>query len=63
MSQYKFLNFAIRQAASDRIVHRYKIKNGINYIQMVEGGEWNEIGHVLDLSNKGIPVPFRVRSD
>ena len=57
--EYKFLNYACRQAARSEQIHRYKVKNGVNYVQVEEDGDWMEIGHVLDMENKGITVPPR----
>ena len=57
--EFKFLNFACRQAAKSKDIYRYKVKNGVNYILLEEEGDWLEIGHILDLENKGIPVPSR----
>ena len=57
--EFKFLNFVIRKATTDKIIHRYKIRNGVTYIQLEENGDFFQIGHVLDLQNKGIPIPER----
>ena len=57
--EFKFLNFVIRKATANKSIHRYKIRNGITYIQMEENGDFSQIGHVLDLQNKGISIPER----
>lgn len=57
--EYKYINYAVRMAKKDNRIHRYKIRNGINYIQRDEESSFVEIGHVLDLTNLGIPVPPR----
>ena len=57
--EFKFLNFVIRKATTDKLIHRYKIRNGVTYIQLEENGDFFQIGHVLDLQNKGIPIPER----
>ena len=57
--EFKFLNFVIRKAKKDKLIHRYRIRGGVTSIQMEDNGDWSEIGHVLDLENKGIPIPDR----
>ena len=57
--EFKFLNFVIRKAARVKLIYRYKIRNGVTSIQLKEGGEFVQIGHVLDLENQGIPIPER----
>ena len=58
-SEFKFLNFVIRKAARDKVIHRYKIRNGVTSIQMTEDSNYIEIGHVLDLENQGITIRKR----
>ena len=55
--EYKFLNYVVRKAGKDKIICRYKIRNGVNYVQKEPNGDFTEIGHVKDLENINIPVP------
>ena len=57
--EFKFLNFVIRKAAKEEVIHRYKIRNGITYVQVSSDSDFVQIGHVLDLENLGIPIPER----
>ena len=57
--EYKFLNFAIRKAYKSNHIVRYKVRNGVNYIQKDDASRFVEIGHVLDLENLHIPIPPR----
>ena len=57
--EYRFLNYAVRQAKKNNLIHWYKIKNGINYIKVSANSDFIEIGHVNDLVNNNIAVPTR----
>ena len=57
--EFRFLNFACRSAAKAKEISRYKVKNGVNFVQKEENGDFVEIGHVNDLENLGITVPVR----
>ena len=61
--EFGFLNYAIRKAKGSRIIHSYKVKNGVNHVRMEELSKWVEIGHVADLENLGIPLPPRRRRE
>ena len=51
--EFKYLNFLIRKAKDKEIV-KWRIKRGINLIQVSEGEEFVEITHKLDLIKLGI---------
>ena len=57
--EFKFLNFVIRKAWREKVIHRYKIRNGVSYVQKLEDSDFVQIGHVLDLQNLGLTVPER----
>ena len=57
--EFRFLNFVIRKALREKHIHRYKIRNGITYVQKTEQSSFVEIGHVNDLENLDIPIPER----
>ena len=57
--EFRFLNWVIRRAKKDGRIHRYKIRNGITYVQLTENDDFTQIGHELDLKNLGIDVPER----
>ena len=60
MPEYKYLNFAVRQAKRNNEIHYYKVKNGMNYIQKRENGPQIEISHVNDLELNELSVPVRL---
>ena len=55
--EYKFLNYVCRKPAREGNIHRYKVKNGVNYVQKVEGSSFIEGGHILDMENLGVEIP------
>ena len=57
--EFGHLNYLIRQAYKQKRIYRYKIKNGVNHVQLEEEGNFVEIGHAKDLINLGIDVPPR----
>ena len=57
--EFKFINYVIRKAWKEKVIHRYKIRNGVPYIQKVEDGDFVQIGHVNDLENLGLTIPDR----
>ena len=57
--EFKFLFYAIRKAARDGVINRWKIRNGVISIRMDEEDTFHEVGHVLDLENLGVPIPER----
>ena len=60
--EFRFLNFVIRKAAREKLLNRYKIRNGVTYVQRDTERDFTEIAHVLDLENLGIPIPPRRNS-
>ena len=58
-SEFRFLNFVIRKALREYNIYRYKIRNGITYVQKDEYSLFVQIGHVNDLENLQIPIPER----
>ena len=62
--EFQFLNYAVRQAKKNKLIHKYSVRSGVTYVQMDEREEnWKEIGHYLDLENLKIPVPPRNRTN
>ena len=57
--EFSFLNFAVRKAKAKGELTKYRLKNGVTFIQKVENGPWLEISHVNDLSRNGLTVPTR----
>ena len=57
--EFKFLNFAIRNALKRKEMYRYRVRNGISYVQMDDKFDFVQIGHVNDLTNNNISVPKR----
>ena len=57
--EFRFLNYACRKAAEKKEIHRYKVKNGVNLVQVKEEEPFHEIGHVNDLENLGVGIPPR----
>ena len=47
--EYGYLNYCIRNAKRANKIHRYKVKHGVNFIQLEEGAEFVEISHKNDL--------------
>ena len=42
---------------SGKNIFGYKVRNGVNSVQLEEDGEFIEIGHANDLTKLGISVP------
>ena len=57
--EFAFINFAIRQAKKKSEICLYKLKHGVNYVQMRVNGRLEQIAHVNDLIKLGITVPPR----
>ena len=57
--EYNFLNFAIRKAYKSKHILKYKVRNGVNYVQKDDASKFVEVGHVFDLENLKIPIPPR----
>ena len=58
-TEFKFLTYAIRKALREKRINRYKIRNGVPYVQMDASSSFIEIAHVWDLENLNIPIPER----
>ena len=56
---FGFLNFVIRSAHKNKTLYKYKVRNGVNFVQKSQDGVFVEIGHVNDLQNLGIEIPAR----
>ena len=56
---FGFLNFVIRSAHKNKKLFKYKMRNGVNFVQKSQDGVFVEIGHVNDLQNLGIEIPAR----
>ena len=52
--EYGFLNFQIRNAKKQGKIFRWKLKHGVNLIQVQEGNGFTEISHKNDLIKLGI---------
>ena len=57
--EFGFLNFVIRRAAKDKKLFRYKVSNGVTFVQNNQDDKFVEIGHANDLVNLGIEIPPR----
>ena len=57
--EFGYLNYIIRKMYKQKRIYRYKVKNGVNHVQLEEGGNFVVIGHAKDLINLGIDVPPR----
>ena len=55
--EFNFLGYVIRNAARNKLISRYKIRNGVYSVQIKENEDFIEIGHQNDLENAGIAVP------
>ena len=58
--EFRFLNYVIRRAAKDKRLFKYKVRNGVNFVQKDQDSNFIEIGHANDLDNLGIEIPPRV---
>ena len=47
--EFKFLNYLVRKAKNDDNIFRWKVRNGITYVQTEDGGDFHEISHKNDL--------------
>ena len=54
--EFGFLNYQIRTAHKSKKLYRYKVKNGINMVQLEESSDFVEISHRNDLINIGIDI-------
>lgn len=58
--EFGFINFVIRKAQKAKKIYRYKIRNGIHFIQVGVDDDFVEIGHQNDIENLGIEIPKQV---
>ena len=47
--EFRYLNFVIRKAKRNNKIFRWKVRNGINFIQIKDGDDFTEITHKSDL--------------
>ena len=52
--EYSYFNFVIRKAKAEKKIFRYKIKHGVNLIQVEEDSDFQEISHKNDLIKLGL---------
>ena len=55
--EFVFFNFVIRCAVEDKRLFRYKVRNGVTFVQINQDDKFIEIGHADDLVNHGIEIP------
>ena len=54
---FRHLNFVIRKAKRDGVIHRWKVKGKVNFVQIYEDESFVEVNHIKDLRNMGIKIP------
>ena len=47
--EFRHINYLVRTAKKNNQIFRWKIKNGVNFVMMEEGGNFEEISHQNDL--------------
>ena len=52
--EFKYLNFVVRKSKNDNIIFRWKVRNGITFVQKKDGDEFEEISHKSDLIRLGL---------
>merc|ERR1712074_332559 len=52
--EFGYLNYIIRKALKEKKIYRYKVRNGVNFVQVLQDDEYIEIAHQNDLENIGI---------
>ena len=57
--EFGFFNYVIRKAYKEKLIYKYRVRNGVNFIQKSNESEFVEIGHENDLMNLGIEIPDR----
>ena len=57
--EFGFLNFVLRSADKNKKIYKYKVRNGVNFVQKSQDGVFVDIGHVNDLQNLGVEIPAR----
>ena len=50
------LNFIIRKAKRDGIIHRWKVKSGVTFVQVYEDDDFVEVNHIDHLTQMGIRI-------
>ena len=50
------LNFTIRKAKRDGLLHRWKVKSGVTFVQVYEDDDFVEVNHIDDLKELGIRI-------
>ena len=50
--EFGFLNFVIRTAYKDKKLHKFKVRNGVNFVQKSPDDSFVEIGHDNDFNLK-----------
>ena len=52
------LNSELRSRSTncDGIIHRWKVKSGVNYVQVYEDDDFVEVNHLDDLTELGIKI-------
>ena len=58
--EFGYLNYIIRKALKEKKIYRYKVRNGVNFVQVLHDDEYIEIAHQNDLENIGIVIPEKV---
>ena len=61
--KFRFLMYVIRNASRNNLISRYRIRNGVPYVQKVAEGEFKQIAHSQDLVNLGLELPERRHRD
>ena len=54
--EFRFLNYLIRKAKNDGKLFKWKVTNGVNYVQVMEDGDFEEVSHKSDLVSLGIDI-------
>ena len=58
-----YINYCIRKAKTADIIMRYKVRNGVYWVQKDEYSKLVEVAHVLDLEDLDIPLLPRKKKD
>ena len=54
--EYSKYGYIIRTLKKERRITGYKVRHGVNQIQLEEKGEFQEISHISDFANHGLDV-------
>ena len=52
--EYQYLNYVIRKAKGENKIFRWRVKHGVNLIQLSQDGDFIEVTHKNDLIEHGI---------